>query len=85
MLFRSAQGYAVIGEQLQPLTSLSGIYERTDAQTQQQIQSQLEQEQFMGMASERRKRLTEQNIRAFEAAPGTGRYSLSQRTAAGLI
>ena len=81
----AAQGYAAIGEQLNPLTALSGIYEKGGAQTQQQLQSELEQEQFMGMASARRKRLTEQNVRAFEAAPGTSRYSLSQSGAAGIL
>lgn len=81
----AAEGYAAIGEQLKPLTKLSGIYEGAGAQTQGQLQSELEQEQFMGMASARRKRLAEQEAAAFSAAPGTSRYSLSQRGPAGLI
>lgn len=81
----AAEGYANIAENLGTTTKLSGIYDKSAALTQAQVQSELQQEEFMGMASAARKRTKEMETRAFEAAPGIGRYGLSQRGAAGLI
>jgi hypothetical protein len=57
-----------------PTTALSGIYERgaaaTEAERQAMIQSELEGEQFMGMPSERRKRLAQQNVKSFSGEAG---------------
>lgn len=71
----ASRAFQTIGEQLLPVTALSGIYERgaalKESERKDMIQSELENEQFVGMPSERRKRLTEQNARAFQGAPGT--------------
>ena len=84
----AATAYQNIAEQLKPTVALAGIYGNTgkdQTQLTPDIQAQLEQEQLLGMPSEQRKRLFEQNQRAFEQAPGTGRYSNSQKSAAGII
>ena len=81
----AAKGMQNIADALAPTYGLSGIYERGANLSASQIQSELEQEQLTGMPSERRKRLAQQNIGAFSAAPGTSRYSTSQAGAAGLI
>ena len=81
----ASKGAQNIAESLAPTYGLSGIYERGANLSASQIQSELEQEQLTGMASERRKRLAQQNIAAFQAAPGTSRYSTSQAGPAGLI
>jgi len=76
----ASKGYSEIANILQPLTRLEGIYgtqAMTEQKTQESIQQQLEAEQFKGMESELRKRRTEQNVRAFQAAPGTTSISLS--------
>lgn len=67
----ASQGYGTISQQLQPLTMYSEIYERDAAKSSSDIQQELEQEQFRGLESERRKRLTERNIRAFQGSSGT--------------
>ena len=70
----AATAFQTIGEQLMPTTALSGIYERgaaaTEAERQAMIQSELEGEQFMGMPSERRKRLAQQNVKSFSGEAG---------------
>lgn len=81
----AAQGYANIAENLGTTTKLSGIYDKSSALTQAQIQTELQQEEFMGMASAARKRAKAMETGAFQAAPGTSRYSLSQRSTAGLL
>lgn len=77
----ASKAYQTIGEQLRPLTALEGIYGGPDVAKedvlQKTIQQELEQEQLMGLESQRRKMRTEQNIRAFQAAPGTTAISLS--------
>lgn len=71
----AATGFENIGQDIQPLVGLSGMYERgayaTEEQRQQGIQSELLQQEFIGTASERRKRLAEQNIRGFQGSAGT--------------
>jgi len=70
----AATAFQTIGEQLMPTIALSGIYERgaaaTEAERQAMVQSELEGEQFMGMPSERRKRLAQQNVKSFSGEAG---------------
>ena len=69
-----AEGYTTIGQQLQPLTKLEGIYNRQAADQTAltpEIQKQLEEEQFRGTASQLRKRRIEQEQLAFQAQAGT--------------
>jgi hypothetical protein len=83
-----SEGYANIGEQLNPLTKLEGIYNRQSVDQTAltpEIQRQLEEEQFRGTASELRKRRTEQERLAFQGAPGTTATSLRGPGVSGLL
>ena len=81
----AAQGFETIGEQLRPLQKLTGIYERLPADdvtaNAEAIQQELEAEQFLGTASERRKRLKAQEEAAFQRSSGITSYSLKTKTA----
>lgn len=70
----AAKAFQTIGETLMPTTMVSGIYDRnafkTEAERQAAIQLELENEQFMGMPSNLRKKLTEQNIKGFSGEAG---------------
>lgn len=66
----AAQGYETISQQLTPLTKLEGIY-GGGSTTASNIQTQLEEEQFRGTASELRKRRKEQEELAFQRRSGT--------------
>ena len=81
----AAQGYQSIAESLQPTTKLSGIYDKTAAVGQSQIQSELEQEEFMGMESARRKRLKETELKAYQGQSGTTQYSLRGIGTSGIL
>ena len=75
----AGQGYENIADQLNPVTALSGMYEKTGESASALapvIQKELEAEQFLGMASQRRKKLAEQNIKAFQGQSGISRYGL---------
>ena len=84
-------GFENIAESLQPTTQLAQIYEKaggtveSNAALRENIQSSLLQEEFMGTASERRKRLKEQEIRAFQGSAGTTSGSLRQANVLGII
>jgi hypothetical protein len=65
----AAQGYETIAQTLQPLTKLEQIY--GVGIDQKAIQTQLEEEQFRGTASELRKRRKEQEELAFQRRSGT--------------
>lgn len=65
----AAQGYETIAQTLQPLTKLEQIY--GVGIDQASIQTQLEEEQFRGTASELRKRRKEQEELAFQRRSGT--------------
>jgi hypothetical protein len=65
----AAQGYEAISQTLQPLTKLEQIY--GVGINQAAIQTQLEEEQFKGTASELRKRRKEQEELAFQRRSGT--------------
>jgi UV DNA damage repair endonuclease len=73
-------GYSKISEQQQRLGMLGSIYE-TDVTD---LQTELEAEQFQGLASQRRKRLTSQEGATFSGRAGTSQVSLGQ-SAAGAI
>ena len=81
----SGEKYANIADQLQGTTALSGIYEKGAAADAPTIQKELESEQFLGMASARRKKLAEQNIKAFSGASGISRYGLSTGSVSTII
>jgi hypothetical protein len=65
----AAQGFETIANTLQPLTKLEQIY--GVGIDQKAIQTQLEEEQFRGTASELRKRRKEQEELAFQRRSGT--------------
>jgi len=65
-------GFGKVAEQLQPLSKLAQIYEGTSAG----IQEELTSEQFKGLQSQRRKKLTEQEKATFGGSAGTSTVSL---------
>jgi hypothetical protein len=74
----AAQGYEVIGQQLNPLVKLEQIYgQKTgmgsapESQLRADLQKQLEAEQFGGTASELLKKRVEQEQLAFQRKSGT--------------
>lgn len=77
----AAQGYETIGEQLNPMSKFAGIYDKAQETTalKTSIQTELENEQFMGTASQKRKLYTELEQRAFQGQ--SGRYSGKTSTA----
>ena len=81
----ASQGYETIAGTLEPLTKYSGIYEGAAAKPAKSIQEELEEEQFKGLESERRKRLAEQNVRAFQGQSGLTSQSLSMGSTSGII
>ena len=81
----ASQGYETISQQLEPLTKYSGIYEGATAKPAKSIQEELEEEQFKGLESQRRKRLSEQNVRAFQGQSGLTSQSLSTGSISGII
>lgn len=75
----ASTAFQTIGEELNPTVKLAGIYDKTaqtDANTAS-IQSELEQESFNKLDSERRKRLKAQEIASFSAQSGISNYGLS--------
>jgi hypothetical protein len=68
----ASTGFQNIAEELAPTVALSGIYEKTvgNQDTTSMIQSELQNEEFMNMASARRKKLAEQNKNAFAGQAG---------------
>ena len=70
-------GYSKIAEQQTRLGTLGSIYQ-TDVTD---LQTELEAEQFQGLASQRRKKLTEQEKAQFSGRAGSSQVSLVQRTA----
>jgi len=81
----ASKGYESIAQTLEPLTKTSGIYEREAPGTQAGIQAELEAEQFKGLESERRRRLTEQYIRGLQGQSGITTQSLSTGSTLGAI
>lgn len=81
----ASQGYETIAGTLEPLTKYSGIYEGAAAKPAKSIQEELEEEQFRGLESERRKRLAEQATRSFQGQSGLTSQSLSTGSTLGAI
>ena len=83
-----AEGYTTIGQQLNPLTKLEGIYNRQaldQTALTPQIQKELEEEQFRGTASQLRKRRVEQEQLAFQGQSGTTTSSFKTPGVPGLL
>lgn len=78
----ASEAYETIAQQLPELTKLSGIFERGGAAKPQDIQRELESEQLLGMASQRRKRLEQSNIDIFSGQSGIAR---TRTSTAGMI
>ena len=65
-------GFGKVAESLQPLSKLAQIYEGTTTG----IEEELTSEQFRGLQSQRRKKLTEQEKATFGGSAGTSTVSL---------
>lgn len=87
----AATGFENISQTLDPLAKYAGIYEKVggtvegNAAVKSELQTSLLAEEFQGTASERRKRLAEQNLRAFQGTAGTTTGSLRTSGVSGLI
>jgi hypothetical protein len=87
----ASTGFENISQIINPLTKYAGIYEKaggTQASNEalkSDLQNSLLGEEFIGTESERRKRLAEQNQRAFQATSGTTTTSLRTPGVSGLI
>ena len=87
----ASKGFENIAQDINPLTSLAQIYEKaggtvaSNAALTSSIQSDLLADEFQGTASERRKRLSAQNIAAFQGSSGTGSTSLRTAGTSGLL
>lgn len=81
----AAQGYESIARDLEPLVKTSGMYEIQAPGTQAGIQAELEAEQYKGLESERRKRLSEQYIRGLQGSSGITTQSLSTGSILGAV
>jgi hypothetical protein len=78
----AAQGFENIAANLKPLQGLSNVYgSQIQKPKFKSVQEELEQEEFKGLASKRRKQTTELEKRSFQASPGTSQYSLKKKTA----
>lgn len=81
----AATGFETIGEQLAPTTKLAQMYEKLPASDVMDIQKELEAEQFLGTASQRRKRVAQREVVEFMKSSGTARGVSLGRGAAGAI
>lgn len=78
----ASTGFENIGGNLNQTVALSGIYDKAggtieaNAALQNSVQSELADEEFMNMASLRRKKLEEQNRKAFQGTAGLTSGSL---------
>jgi len=82
----AAQGFENIAAQLGRTTQLSAFYETPQAgATAGQIQSELEKEEFLGLESERRKRVKAQEEAGFRGTAGTTASSLRGSNVLGII
>ena len=67
---KAQQGYAAIKQNRDRETFLSGIYEGKDAASAEQIQSELESEQFLGVQSQRLKKLRTSESNLYQGRTG---------------
>ena len=81
----AAQGFENIAQRLRPTAKLASIYERMPTGDITEIQKELEAEEFLGTASQRRKRLEQREIAEFTGQSGTARGVSLGRYRAGII
>ena len=87
----AATGFENIAQTIDPLAKYAGIYEKaggtvaSNLAVKESLQSSLLEEEFKGTESARRKRLEEQNLRAFQGQSGTTTTSLKTASVSGLI
>jgi hypothetical protein len=87
----ASTGFENISQIIEPLTKYAGIYEKAggtmarNEELKSNIQTSLLSEEFLGTESERRKRLSEQNLRAFQGQSGTTTTSLRSPGVSGLL
>jgi hypothetical protein len=87
----AATGFENISQTIDPLAKYAGIYEKaggtveSNLAVKESLQSSLLEEEFKGTESARRKRLEEQNLRAFQGQSGTTTTSLKTASVSGLI
>jgi hypothetical protein len=74
---QAVAGYGQVSKNLESSQKLASIYNQ-DITT---LQTELEQEQFLGIASQKRKKLQEQEQATFSGQAGTSKVSLGQKTA----
>jgi hypothetical protein len=76
------KGFANIASELKPLQGLSNVY---GSQIQKarfgSVQEELEQQEFKGLLSQRRKETTELEKRSFQGSSGASGYALKKKTA----
>jgi hypothetical protein len=77
----ASKGYQNINRDIMPETKLSGIYQGVNAATSSTIQSELQQQEFMNMDSERFNTLRNQEVGAFAGSAGlSGSSSYLKKT-----
>lgn len=87
----ASTGFENIAQTIDPLAKYAGIYQKvggteaSNAAVKSELQTSLLAEEFQGTASERRKLLAEQNLRAFQGAAGTTTSSLKTSGASTLL
>lgn len=64
------KNYQQIARNIMPTVKVSGIYQGAQAATAGTIQSELQQQEFMGMDSQRYEMLAEQEARSFQGSAG---------------
>jgi len=64
------KGYQFINRNIMPTVKVSGIYQGAQAATAGTIQSELQQQEFMGVDSQRYETLAEQEARSFQGSAG---------------
>ena len=82
---QAAQGFENIAQRLMPTAKLASIYERMPTGEITEVQKELEAEEFLGTASQRRKRLEGREIAEFTGQSGTARGVSLSRSRAGII
>jgi hypothetical protein len=80
VLFRSRSGFAAIAEAQPTFQKLAGIYDREEM-SNVLSQTELEQEVFQGLQSQRRKRVVGQETAAFAGQSGLASSALSSQRA----
>lgn len=80
--------YSGVAENLQQTVALAGMYDKTGlraAEESKGVQTELENELLLATPADRRKRLEETNLRAFQGRSGGDQGSLGSRSTLGLV